>query len=137
MLRTLLLVTAAIVISANFAVASVGTSDPPKFRQLSDNEKRLAVRPEELAATLCVVHAVVADSRLKASTSVPTNLGDIITDSIHGQCLTKVREMVSKFDDVYGLGEGEAFLMGEYLSAIPTIVKLAITKPPTASSTDK
>jgi hypothetical protein len=87
--------------------------------QMTAQQKSAAVEALVRSATDCIAHAVAADPRF---TKAPISaIGDLIVDSIPG-CLRPVRAMIDGYDRYYGTGAGQAFFMGPYLDALPTVV---------------
>jgi hypothetical protein len=118
-------------IAAAALVVSVATG--PAFERngsiinLSAREKNAAVQPLVRSATECIARTVLGDPRLQAQERVE-NLGDLIVASMP-TCVTPVRAMIDAYDQYFGNGTGEAFFMGPYLDALPTIVNRWIESP--------
>lgn len=118
-------------IAAAALVVSVATG--PAFERngsiinLSAREKNAAVQPLVRSATECIARTVLGDPRLQAQERVE-NLGDLIVASMP-TCVTPVRAMIEAYDQYFGNGTGEAFFMGPYLDALPTIVNRWIESP--------
>jgi hypothetical protein len=87
--------------------------------QMTVQQKNAAMQPLVRSATECIARAVAGDARF--GILLPTNLGDLITDSIPG-CMRPVRAMIDGYDRYFGEGTGEAFFMGPYLDVLPTMV---------------
>jgi hypothetical protein len=87
--------------------------------QMTAQQKNAAMQPLVRSATECIARAVAGDARF--GNGVPTNLGDLITDSMPA-CVRPVRAMIDGYDRYFGEGTGEAFFMGPYLDALPTMV---------------
>lgn len=87
--------------------------------QMSAQQKTAAVNALVQSATDCIVQAVAADPRFPAAPAAA--IGDLIVDSIPS-CVPAVRAMIDGYDRYYGAGAGQAFFMGPYLDALPTVV---------------
>jgi hypothetical protein len=87
--------------------------------QMTAQQKNAAMQPLVRSATECIARAVAGDPRFGKNS--PSDLGDLITDSIPG-CLRSVRAMIDGYDRYFGDGAGEAFFMGPYLDVLPTVV---------------
>src|ERR1700687_3709478 len=87
--------------------------------QMTAQQKNAAMQPLVRSATECIARAVTGDPRF--GNNVPSNLGDLITDSIPA-CVRSVRAMIDGYDRYFGEGAGEAFFMGPYLDVLPTVV---------------
>ena len=87
--------------------------------QMTAQQKNAAMQPLVRSATDCIARAVAGDPRF--GKDVPTNLGDLITDSMP-TCVRPVRAMIDGYDRYFGEGTGEAFFMGPYLDVLPTMV---------------
>jgi hypothetical protein len=87
--------------------------------QMTAPQKNAAMQPLVRSATECIARAVAGDPRF--GQDVPTDLGDLITDSMPA-CLRPVRAMIEGYDRYFGKGTGEAFFMGPYLDVLPTMV---------------
>jgi hypothetical protein len=118
-------------IAAAALVVSVATG--PAFERngsiinLSAREKNAAVQPLVRSATECIARTVLGDPRLQTHERVE-NLGDLIVASVP-TCVTPVRAMIDAYDHYFGNGTGEAFFLGPYLDALPTIVNRWIDSP--------
>jgi hypothetical protein len=118
-------------IAAAALVVSVATG--PAFERngstinLSAREKNAAVQPLVRSATECIARTILGDPRLQTHERVK-NLGDLIVASMP-ICVTPVRAMIDAYDQYFGNGTGEAFFMGPYLDALPTIVNRWIDSP--------
>jgi hypothetical protein len=118
-------------IAAAALVVSVATG--PAFERngsiinLSAREKNAAVQPLVRSATECIARTVLGDPRLQTHERVES-LGDLIVASMP-TCVTPVRAMIDAYDQYFGNGTGEAFFMGPYLDALPTIVNRWIDSP--------
>ncbi len=88
--------------------------------QMSVGQKDASLLPLVRRATECVVHKVAADPRYRADLR-PDDINDLIVDSI-GACARPVRAMIDAHDRMYGIGSGEAFLLGPYLDVLPSAV---------------
>jgi hypothetical protein len=87
--------------------------------QMTAQQKNAAMQPLVRSATECIARAVTGDPRF--GNNIPSNLGDLITDSIPA-CVRSVRAMIDGYDRYFGEGAGEAFFMGPYLDVLPTVV---------------
>jgi hypothetical protein len=96
------------------------TSDPPSWLQMSVRQKDASLLPLVRQATDCVVRKVVADPRYSADLRMD-DINDLIVDSISA-CARPVRAMINAHDRMYGVGSGEAFLLGPYLDVLPSAV---------------
>jgi hypothetical protein len=96
------------------------TSDPPSWQQMSVRQKDASLLPLVRQATDCVVRKVVADPRYSADLRMD-DINDLIVDSISA-CARPVRAMINAHDRMYGIGSGEAFLLGPYLDVLPSAV---------------
>jgi hypothetical protein len=96
------------------------TSDPPSWLQMSVRQKDASLLPLVRQATDCVVRKVVADPRYSADLRMD-DINDLIVDSISA-CARPVRAMINAHDRMYGIGSGEAFLLGPYLDVLPSAV---------------
>jgi hypothetical protein len=96
------------------------TSDPPSWLQMSVRQKDASLLPLVRQATDCVVRKVVADPRYSADLRID-DINDLIVDSISA-CARPVRAMINAHDRMYGIGSGEAFLLGPYLDVLPSAV---------------
>jgi hypothetical protein len=103
------------------------TSDPPSWLQMSVRQKDAALLPLVHRATDCVVHKVLADPRY-SHTMRPGDVNDLIVDSISA-CRRPVRAMIDAHDRMYGVGSGEAFLLGPYLDVLPSAVVQQVRTP--------
>ena len=87
--------------------------------QMTAQQKNAAMQPLVRSATECIARAVAGDPRF--GKDLPSNLGDLITDSIP-TCVRPVRAMIEGYDRYFGEGAGEAFFMGPYLDVLPSVV---------------
>jgi hypothetical protein len=87
--------------------------------QLTAQQKNAAMQPLVRSATECIARAVTGDPRF--GKELPSDLGDLIVDSIP-TCVRPVQAMIAGYDRYFGEGAGEAFFMGPYLDALPTVV---------------
>ena len=94
---------------------------------LSARQKNAAVQPLVRTATECITRTVLGDPRFQTQEPVE-NLGDLIVASMP-KCVAPVRAMIDAYDRYFGNGIGEAFFMGPYLDALPTIVNKWIDSP--------
>jgi hypothetical protein len=105
------------------------SSDPASWLQMSVRQKDASLLPLIRHATDCVVRKVVADPRYSAEMR-PGDINDLIVDSI-AACARPVRVMIDAHDRMYGIGSGEAFLLGPYLDVLPSaVVKQVRVKMP-------
>jgi len=91
--------------------------DPAGWSQMTVRQRDATLLPLVQRATDCVVRKVTADPRYRADLH-PAEINDLIVDSI-GSCGKTVRAMMDAHDRMYGLGSGEAFLLGPYLDVLP------------------
>ena len=87
--------------------------------QMTAQQKTAAVEALVRSATDCIVQAVGADPRFAKAPLAA--IGDLIVDSMQS-CVRPVRAMIDGYDRYYGAGTGQAFFMGPYLDALPTVV---------------
>jgi hypothetical protein len=105
------------------------TSDPPGWLQMSVRQKDASLLPLVRQATDCVVRKVVSDPRYRTDMRMG-DINDLIVDSISA-CARPVRAMINAHDRMYGIGSGEAFLLGPYLDVLPSaVVKQVGVKTP-------
>jgi hypothetical protein len=97
---------------------ALGPAVDPDPSLLSDVQKGAAVRPLVQRATECIAHAVAADPRYRDEAS---KLADLIVDSVPA-CMDSVRAMIDGYDRYFGEGSGEAFFIGPYIEALPSVV---------------
>jgi hypothetical protein len=95
-------------------------ADPAGWLQMSVRQKDASLLPLVRQATDCVVRKVTADRRYNAEMR-PGDVNDLIVDSI-AACARPVRVMIDAHDRMYGVGSGEAFLLGPYLDVLPSAV---------------
>ena len=104
-------------------VVSVATGPivtvPQAVISMTARQKTAAIEPLISSATECIARAVTADPRFHKS--APSNLGDLIVDSIPG-CIRPVQALIEGYDTAFGEGSGEAFFMGPYLDELPGAV---------------
>lgn len=105
--------------------ASLDTSlpirtDASAWQQLSTPQRQAALLPLVQRATDCIVRKFMADRRFRADMRAD-EVNDLIVDSIAG-CGRSVRAMIDAHDRLYGVGSGEAFLLGPYLDVLPSAV---------------
>ena len=96
------------------------TPDPIVWSQMSSPQKQAALLPLVRRATDCIVRKVSASPRYSAEMR-PDEVNDLIVDSI-AACGRVVRAMMDAHDRLYGVGSGEAFLLGPYLDVLPSAV---------------
>ena len=102
------------------SVATGPAIEPQGSEALMSVQRRTAaVEALVQSATDCIAHAVAADPRF--GKALPSAIGDLIVDSIPN-CVRPVRAMIDGYDRYYGAGTGQAFFMGPYLDALPTVV---------------
>jgi hypothetical protein len=94
--------------------------DQSDWLQMSVRQKDASLLPLVRQATDCVVRKVVADRRYSGDMR-PGDINDLIVDSISA-CARPVRAMIDAHDRMYGIGSGEAFLLGPYLDVLPSAV---------------
>jgi len=118
-------------IAAAALVVSIATGpafDPNgSSSNLTARQKNAAVQPLVRSATECIARTILGDPRLQTHERVES-LGDLIVASMP-ICVTPVRAMIDAYDQYFGNGTGEAFFMGPYLDALPTIVNKWIDSP--------
>lgn len=95
-------------------------TDRAGWLQLSVPQRQAALLPLVQRATDCIVHQVAGDPRYTADMR-PDEINDLIVDSMTA-CNRAVRVMIDAHDRIYGLGSGEAFLLGPYLDVLPSAV---------------
>ena len=95
-------------------------SDPASWLQMSVRQKDASLLPLVRQATDCVVRKVVADPRYSTEMRAG-DINDLIVDSI-AACARSLRAMINAHDRMYGIGSGEAFLLGPYLDVLPPAV---------------
>lgn len=93
---------------------------PSAWTQMSIRQRDAALLPVVRQATECIVHKVSTDPRYRADLR-PGEINDLIVDSI-AACVRAVRAMIDTHDRLYGIGSGEAFLLGPYLDVLPAAV---------------
>jgi hypothetical protein len=94
--------------------------EPPSWLQMTVRQKDASLLPLVRQATECVVRNVMANPRYDSDMR-PGDINDLIVDSITA-CARPVRAMINAHDRMYGLGSGEAFLLGPYLDVLPSAV---------------
>ncbi len=97
---------------------------PPEGLQVTPQQRDAAVQPLVRSATDCIVRAVRADPRLKASIR-SGDISELIVDSVEA-CVDPLHDMIDAYDRYYGQGTGEAFFMGPYLDVLPAAVKKSV-----------
>src|SRR5712691_11497005 len=95
-------------------------ADPAAWLRMTVRQKDAALMPLVHRATNCVVRKVTGDPRYSPDMR-PGDINDLIVDSIAG-CGRAVRAMIEAHDRMYGVGSGEAFLLGPYLDVLPSAV---------------
>lgn len=104
-------------------------TDPAAWQQLSAPQRQAALLPLVQRATDCIVQKFIADPRYNTDMRAD-EINDLIVDSISG-CGRAVRAMIDAHDRLYGIGSGEAFLLGPYLDVLPSaVVKQVKVKTP-------
>ena len=104
-------------------------TDQAWWQQLSASQRQAALLPLVQRATDCIVRQFTADPRYSADMR-PDEINDLIVDSI-AACGRPVRAMIDAHDRMYGIGSGEAFLLGPYLDVLPSaVVKQVKVKTP-------
>lgn len=93
-------------------------TDRAGWQQLSAPQRQAALLPLVQRATDCIVQQVGIDPRYAIDLR-PNEINDLIIDSISA-CSGAVRAMIDAHDRMYGLGSGEAFLLGPYLDVLPS-----------------
>ena len=94
--------------------------DPASWLQMTVRQKDASLLPLVHQATECVVRNVMTNPRYNGDLR-PGDINDLIVDSI-AACARPVRAMINAHDRMYGLGSGEAFLLGPYLDVLPSAV---------------
>lgn len=95
-------------------------ADPAAWMQLSVPQRQAALLPVVRHATDCIVRKASSDPRYSPDMP-PAEMNDLIVDSI-AACGRAVRAMIDVHDRMYGIGSGEAFLLGPYLDVLPAAV---------------
>lgn len=95
-------------------------TDPAAWQQLSTPQRQAALLPLVQRATDCIVQKFTADPRYNTDMRAD-EVNDLIVDSI-AACGRPVRAMIDAHDRLYGIGSGEAFLLGPYLDVLPSAV---------------
>jgi hypothetical protein len=96
------------------------TTDAASWQQLSEPHRQAALLPLIQRATDCIVRAVSSSPDFREDIR-PAEINDLIVDSIES-CSRPVRAMIDAHDRLFGLGSGEAFLLGPYLDVLPSAV---------------
>jgi hypothetical protein len=102
-------------------------TDRAGWQQLSVPQRQAALLPLVQRATDCIVRQVGGDPRYSTDMR-PDEINDLIIDSISA-CSRSVQAMIDAHDRMYGLGSGEAFLLGPYLDVLPSAVVKQVTLP--------
>ena len=92
---------------------------------LSAQQKSAVMQPLVRTATECVLRAVAADPRIRASLEA-ADVRDLIVASMPS-CADQMRAMIEAHDRLYGDGSGETFFMGPYLDMLPVTIIKAVT----------
>ena len=111
---------AGVALTVSVAAGPTLDHDATGVRQLSLQQKTVAVQALVRSATDCIARTVAADPRFRKQAPA-TDLGDLIVASVPS-CVTPVRAMIDAYDRYFGDGTGEAFFMGPYLDALPAAV---------------
>jgi hypothetical protein len=93
---------------------------PATRPQMSVHRKDAALLPLIQRATACIVRAVTRSSRYRPDMR-PNEINDLIVDVIPA-CAHSVRVMIDAHDRMYGIGSGEAFVLGPYLDLLPAAI---------------
>lgn len=93
---------------------------PAPMPDVSMRQKESALLPLVRRATECIVRRVSSDPRYDGDAR-PAAINDLIIDSIPA-CARPVRAMIDTHDKLYGMGSGEAFLLGPYLDVLPSAI---------------
>jgi hypothetical protein len=101
---------------------------PPAWSQLSVAARQAKLLPLIARATDCILRRIADDPRYRADLR-PGELNDLIADSLRG-CAPPLRAMIDMHDRLYGLGSGEAFLLGPYLDVLPSAVVRQVRMKP-------
>jgi hypothetical protein len=88
--------------------------------QMSPRQKLTTLRPLIRSATQCVLHAVTADPRYRA-TLASADMNELIVASM-APCADAMRSMIDAHDRLFGEGSGETFFMGPYLDGLPLTI---------------
>lgn len=91
---------------------------------LSAQQKSSVMQPLVRTATECILRAVAADPRIRASLKA-ADVRDLIVASMPS-CTDPMRAMIEAHDRLYGEGSGETFFMGPYLDTLPVTVIKAV-----------
>ncbi len=91
---------------------------------MSAQQKNAVMQPLVRTATECVLRAVAADPRIRASLEA-ADVRDLIVASMPS-CADPMRAMIEAHDRLYGEGSGEVFFMGPYLDMLPVTVIKAV-----------
>jgi len=95
-------------------------SAPAPMPDISMRQKETALLPLVQRATACIARKVSSDPRYDGDVR-PAAINDLIIDSIPA-CARPVRAMIETYDQLYGRGSGEAFLLGPYLDVLPSAI---------------
>jgi hypothetical protein len=87
-------------------------------------QKSSVMQPLVRTATECILRAVAADPRIRASLEA-ADVRDLIVASMP-TCADPMRAMIEAHDRLYGEGSGETFFMGPYLDMLPVTVIKAV-----------
>jgi len=88
--------------------------------QMSNRQKDAALLPLVRQATDCIIQKVSGHPHFSADLRAD-QINELIVDSM-AACVRPVRAMMDAHDRMYGLGSGEAFLLGPYLDVLPAAV---------------
>jgi hypothetical protein len=127
------MILASLAATAFVVSAAVGPVEPDGSVIMSAHQKDAAVQPLVRSATECIARTVLADPRFQKPAPVE-NLGDLIVASMP-TCVTPVRAMIDAYDRYFGDGTGEAFFMGPYLDALPSVVNRWVPEKASGTST--
>ncbi|MGH6727875.1 MAG: hypothetical protein ACREB8_15235 [Pseudolabrys sp.] len=100
--------------------ATAPPADPAAWMQMTVRQKDAALLPLVRRATDCIVRRATTDLRYQTDMT-PEAFNDLLVDSITA-CARPVRAMMAAHDRMYGLGSGQAFLLGPYLDVLPAAV---------------
>lgn len=118
-----------LVVSVSLDSQTSNAADPPAWLQMSVRQKDAALLPLVRRATDCIVHKAADDPRFSRNMR-PDDINDLIVDSISA-CGYTVRAMIDAHDRMYGVGSGEAFLLGPYLDVLPSaVIRQVRVRPP-------
>ena len=90
------------------------------WTQMSNRQKDAALLPLVRQATDCIIQKVSGHPHFSADLRAD-QINELIVDSMAAY-VRPVRAMMDAHDRMYGLGSGEAFLLGPYLDVLPAAV---------------